>query len=415
MNFLLITQYYPPESGSASMRMSELGEYLATQGHAVTVVTGFPNYPQGKIYEGFKIRIFQKEVVNGVTVIRVPLYPTPFRKSFKHRMINYVSFMLTAVYGGLMAKKPDLTYYYSPPIFIGITTWVLKIFYRVPTVVEINDLWPQAPIALGVIKNKFLISMAEFLEKFVYRKTDYLFFYSHTHRKTIVGKGIPETKTDIHQLWVDTKHFEPKDGYKVESIKERYGFKNKFVVMYAGIIGMAQGMNVIIKVAQQVMATNPDILFAIVGDGGEKKALVQEALERGLGNILFIPFQPVSDIPFFLSAADVLFAHLVSAPHRLGTIPAKVLAYMSMGKPLVVAVEGETADLLERSQAGIAVKPGYPDGIAEAVLNLYQNKEMRMEMGARGRKYAEQHFDREVLLGSLERHLIKIARAREKK
>ena len=207
MNILLLTQYYPPEPGSASMRISEISQYLATQGHDVTVVTGFPNYPQGKIYKGYKIKILQKEKVSGVNIIRVPLYPTPYRRSFKYRMLNHISFMLTAIYGGLLAKRPDVIYFYSPPLFLGFTAWVLKKFYRVPTMVEINDPWPQAPIALGIIKNRAVIRLAEGFEKFVYKKTYYLFFYSHTHRKTIVDKGIPCEKMEIHPLWMDTEQF----------------------------------------------------------------------------------------------------------------------------------------------------------------------------------------------------------------
>lgn len=252
MNILLLTQYYLPEPGSASMRMSELAEYLAARGHQVTVVTGFPNYPRGKIYNGYRMGLWrreskivsskgvrskeksveleglrdkesegvrservrsegqsQKSMGGKLSIIRVPLYPTIHRKSFKYRMVNHITFMLTAIYGGLLAKKSDLIYFYSPPLFLGITAYVLKKIYRIPTVVEINDLWPQAPIALGVIKNKFLITMAESFEKFVYKNTDYLFFYSHTHRKTIVNMGIPTSRTDIHTLWVDTNHFSP--------------------------------------------------------------------------------------------------------------------------------------------------------------------------------------------------------------
>ena len=223
MSILLITQYYPPEPGSASIKMSELAQYLAVKGHDVTVVTGFPNYPQGKIYKGYKIKILQKEKVSGVNIIRVPLYPTPYRRSFKHRMLNHISFMLTAIYGGLLSQKPDVIYFYSPPLFLGFTAWVLKKFYRVPTVVEINDLWPHAPIALGIIKNKIVIRLAEAFERFVYKKTDYLFFYSHTHRKTIVDRGIPREKTEIHPLWVDTEQFSGCGEDERREIREKYG------------------------------------------------------------------------------------------------------------------------------------------------------------------------------------------------
>jgi len=409
MNILLLTQYYPPEPGSASMRISEITQYLATQGHDVTVVTGFPNYPQGKIYKGYKIKILQKEKVSGVNIIRVPLYPTPYRRSFKHRMLNHISFMLTAIYGGLLSQKPDVIYFYSPPLFLGFTAWVLKKFYRVPTVVEINDLWPHAPIALGIIKNKIVIRLAEAFERFVYKKTHHLFFYSNTHRQTIVNKGISQKKTEIHPLWVDTEHFKESSKGISKRVREEYGLGNKFVVMYAGVIGLAQGLDVVIEAAGR-LRDNPEILFVLIGDGAEKAKLMEKVETERLSNVLFIPFQPVKEIPKFLSAADVLLAHLAPAPHRLGTIPAKVLSYMSMGKPLIVAAKGETADLVKNSGSGLVVEPKNPEQMAKAIISLYQNRELREVMGTKGRKYAVSHFDRGKLLEELEERLIEIGK-----
>jgi len=409
MNILLLTQYYPPEPGSASMRISEISQYLATQGHDVTVVTGFPNYPQGKIYKGYKIKILQKEKVSGVNIIRVPLYPTPYRRSFKHRMLNHISFMLTAIYGGLLSQKPDVIYFYSPPLFLGFTAWVLKKFYRVPTVVEINDLWPHAPIALGIIKNKIVIRLAEAFERFVYKKTDHLFFYSNTHRQTIVNKGISQKKTEIHPLWVDTEHFKESSKGISKRVREEYGLGNKFVVMYAGVIGLAQGLDVVIEAAGR-LRDNPEILFVLIGDGAEKAKLMEKVETERLSNVLFIPFQPVKEIPKFLSAADVLLAHLAPAPHRLGTIPAKVLAYMSMGKLLLVAAYGETADLVKNSGSGLVVEPKNPEQMVKAIISLYQNRELREVMGTKGRKYAVSHFDRGKLLEELEERLIEIGK-----
>jgi colanic acid biosynthesis glycosyl transferase WcaI len=433
INILLLTQYYPPEPGSASMRMGELSEYLAQRGHKVTVVTVFPNYPDGKVYEGHRMKIFSREREGGrrekgdgrgntgegkgeIEIIRVPLYVTSQRRSFRHRMLNHISFMLTAIYGGLLAKKPNVIYFYSPPLFLGFTAWVLKKFYRVPTVVEINDLWPQAPIALEIIKNKTAIQLAEGFERFVYKRTDYLFFYSHTHRGTIVDKGISGEKTEIHPLWVDTEHFCPLWGdgrgetgeRKTAGVRERYSLGDKFVVMYAGVIGLAQGLDVVIEAASR-LKDNPSIVFVLIGDGAEKADLVKKVKQEGLSNVLFIPFQPVEEIPKFLSAADVLLAHLAPAPHRLGTIPAKVLAYMSMGRPLLIAAQGETADLVKRSGAGIVVEPGDPEALAKGVLSLYRS-ENRNALGKAGREYALEHFDKEKLLGELERRLGEIGK-----
>lgn len=408
MKVLLLTQYYPPEPGSASMRMSELAEYLAERGHDVTVVTGFPNYPYGKIYNGYKMHIYQIKKVNGINLIRVPLFTTPKRRSFKHAMLNYTSFMLSSIYGGLLSKQPNLIYYYSPPLFLGFSAWLLSRLYKSPTIGEINDLWPDAPIALGIIKNKHVIWLAKRFERFVYENTNYLFFYSNTMRNAVVMKGVPEGKTEIYPLWVSTEHFSPRPLEEVESIRDQYGFKGKFVIMYTGNIGLAQGLRMIIDAAAQ-LKNYQDILFALVGGGVEKESLMEEVYERKLNNVIFIPFQPVSVIPQFLSAADVLIAHLAPAPHRLGTIPAKVLAYMSVGKPLLIAAEGETADLIRKSESGVVVTPGNPEAIARAVLYFYENKGACEEMGHKGRKYVQEYFDKKKLLKRLESRLKEIA------
>ncbi len=408
MKFLLLTQYYPPESGSASIKMSELAEYLASKGHDVTVVTGFPNYPYGKIYEGYKMKLYSKEKVRGVSVIRTPLYITDKRYSFKFRMINHTSFMITSIYGALIAKKPDLIYYYSPPLFLGFSAWIMSRIYRVPVVGEFNDLWPQAPIQLGIIKNKYIEKMALKFEKFVYNKTNFLFFYSETHRSSVIKRGVRLEKTEIHPLWISTDEFKPASKEDIYNIRKNFGLNNKFIIMYAGYIGKAQGLDILIETAEE-LNNYDDILFVIVGDGPEKDNLIKTAEILNLKNIKFIPFQPKNKIPAFLSSADVLFASLKPAPHRLGTIPAKVLAYMSIGKPLIVVAKGETENLIEKSKCGIAVDEENKIKIKEAILKLYRNKELREKMAANGREYALRNFDKNKVLSSLEKRLIEIA------
>jgi len=409
LRILLLSQYYPPESGSAAMKMSELADGLVSKGHPVTVVTGFPNYPKGKIFENYHRSFLKTEKINGVKVIRVPLIVPKIRANFIHRMLNHTSFMLTSIYGGIAAENPDLIYYYSPPLFLGFSAWILGKIYRVPTVVEINDLWPQAPIALGVLKNKFIIKFAEKFEKFVYNNTKHLFFYSRTMRNQVVAKGIPKNKTEIHPLWISTKEFSPASPEKISKIKEKYKLNGKFSLMYAGLIGLPQGLDILIEVANR-LKDNKDIIFVLVGGGAEEENIKEKSKKAGLENIRFIPFQPKEEIPTFLSSADVLFAHLNPAIFREGTIPGKVLAYMSMGKPLLVAVEGETNDLVIRSNSGLTAKPRDAKSITENLKKLCNNKDIRKEMGENARKYAIENFEKELLLKNLENKFIEIAR-----
>jgi len=389
--------------------MSELAEYLSKAGHRVTVVTGFPNYPRGKIYDGYKISLYKKEIIKGSNIIRTPLYFSSKRKNFIHRMINHTSFMLTCIYGGLLSEKPDLIYYYSPPLFLGISSWILSEFFKVPIVADVNDLWPEAPIALGIIKNKAIKKTAIKFEKFVYRKTNHLFLYSNIMKEKLIKKGVPENKIEIHPLWVATDEFSSFSENEVLKLKAEFGFNSKFNVMYAGYFGLAQGLDVIINAADR-LKNYDDISFVLLGDGPEKRALIKKAENFKLNNIKFVAFQPKEKTPFFLSAADVLFAHLDPAPHRLGTIPAKVLSYMSAGKPLIVAAKGETENLIRRIECGITVEPRNSQAIAEAVLEFYGNKELRKKMGSKGRDYAVQYFEKEKVLCKLEYRLVEIAK-----
>lgn len=413
MKFLLLTQYYFPEPGSAALKMRELAEFLAARGHTVSVVTGFPNYPYGRIYPGYKLRLCRREALNGVNLIRVALYPSGERRKFFKRMLNHLSFMLSAVFGGLRSGRPDLIYYYSPPLFTGFSGWILKLIFRVPLAAEINDLWPQAPIALGVIKNNFIKRAAFWFEKFVYRKTDHLFFYSRTMMRQVLDKGVPEAKTGISPLWVSTKEFSLRPPDEASALKNEFGWQEKSIVMYAGYIGMAQGLQIVIDLAKR-LKTRPGIIFVLVGDGPEKERLMQTAQEAGLSNLSFVPFQETARIPCFLSAADILFATLVPAEHRKGTIPAKILAYLSMEKPLLIAAEGEAAQVALESGGGRVVRPGDIEGISRAIIELIDNSRERQEMAKKARRYVLDNFDKEKICLALEKRLIEIAGQKNK-
>ena len=391
------------------MRMSELGEYLAERGHEVTVVTGFPNYPDGVVYEGYRRSIYRRERINGVDVIRVFLLTTTRRRRFGPRLASYLSFMITSIFGGLRAGRADILYFYSPPLFLGISAWILGRCFGIPTVVEVNDLWPQAPIALGVLRDQRLIGIAEAVERFLYHKVDHIFVYSNLMRQALIDKGVPKDKTEIRPLWVDASFFAPRPEAESIVVRQQHDLGGRFVVMYAGNIGLAQGMDTVIECAR-ILGEPPDILFVLVGEGAEKPHLQQQAEDLELENVLFIDYQPVSIIPQFLSAADVLLVHLDPAPHRLGTIPAKVLAYMSVGRPVLMAAEGEAADLVLRSGAGTVVRPRDPLGMAEALRALQVDGEARNVAGERGRAHVLAHFDRSNLLQALEERLESIAR-----
>ena len=412
MKALLLSQYYPPEVGAASLKVSEIAEHLAEKGHQVTVVTGFPNYPEGVVYSGYRRKLCQKEKINGVRVVRTFLLTTRKRRSFKGRMANHLSFMVSSIFGALGAGRHDIVYVYSPPLFVGFSAYVVSRFFRASFLLDLHDLWPKAAVFLGVLKNPALIRTAEMFERFVYSKADRIFFQSERMRQDLVSQGVPSGKTEVHSLWVDTEFFKPVPREQAERIRLEYGMDNRLVVMYTGSIGPAQGLDTVIRTAS--LMKNDDVLFVFVGDGADRDKLVQMAQSERLNNVLFIPPQPVKMMPEFMSAADVLVAHLDKAPFRLGTVPGKLLNYMSCARPVLAGLEGAGADIIAGNECGIVVAPQEPEAMALAITQL-KEPELRGRMGEAGRAAAVAYYDRKKILSDLERRLEAIAASRRRR
>jgi len=410
VKILLMTQYYSPEGGSCAAHMAEMAEYLAMKGHNVTVVTGFPNYPNGKVYTGYRRRFLQREKINDVIVIRTFVFVTTERHSFGPRMANYLSFMLTAIWGGLKSGRHELIYFYSPPLFLGVTASLLGLVWKVPVIMELNDLWPRAPISLGVIKNRIFIKVAEFLEAFIYKHTSKIFSYSKRMRQEILKTGISENKVEIHNLWIDSETFKPVSKEEAQQIRKEFGLNGKFVVMYTGLVGMAQGLDTLVDSAGLLkMRDIHNIIIAIVGGGPERDNLIARAKKKELDNILFVDQQPRNRMASFMSAADILVSHLRGAPHRVGTIPAKILSYMAAGKPVLVGAEGEAADLIKQYNCGIAVLPDDSASMSEAIICLSETSEQRLrEMSQYGQAAVKDIYEKKKVLALLERRLINL-------
>ena len=408
MKALLLTQYYPPEVGAASQKVAELAEFLAERGHQATVVTGFPNYPGGVVYEGYRRKLYQREQVNGVQVVRTFLLTTRNRRSFRGRMRNHVSFMVSSIFGALGSGRHDLVYVYSPPVFLGFSAYVVSRLFRAPFVLDLHDLWPKAPIFLGMLKNPMLIRMAERFEKFVYAKADRIFFQSDRMRQDVISRGVPEAKTELHTLWVDSDFFKPAAPQEAARLRHEHAMGDRLVVMYTGSIGPAQGLDTVIKTAALMKSRGQDdVLFVLVGDGADRARLIQIAEADELSNVLFIPSQPVKMMPAYMSAGDVLVAHLDKAPFRLGTVPGKLLTYMSCARPVLAGLEGEGADLIRRNDCGVVAEPQNPEAMAQAIMQMSDPK-VRRRMGETGRAAAVAQFDRKVVLNDLEGRLREI-------
>ena len=401
MRILLLTQYFPPEAGSAAAKMAEMAHYLTAGGHQVSVVSQVPCYPAGVVYPGYEGAWFRREHHNGIQVTRTWSYASPERSKFKPRFFNYASFMGTALAGILAGPRPDIILVYSPPLFLGLTaTWASKM-WRCPFVFWVNDLWPRAALHLGFMQEGPLYRLACAMEEYIYRHAARIFVYSRRMLEEVVADGCHREKIEYHPLWIDTEVFHP-DPAGAARVRQQYGWGDKFVILYGGNIGLAQGLDVFVEAAR-LLREHPDLHFVIVGSGVEKETLEGLVRDYGLTNFEFIGQQPKDQVLAYFSAADLLFAHLKEAPHRVGTVPEKILAYMACGRPVPMAAqEGAAAAVIREHDCGVTVPPDDPEAVAQAVLALSGRRPELHEMGARGRQATELHFAGPKVLTGME-------------
>jgi colanic acid biosynthesis glycosyl transferase WcaI len=410
MHIMLLSQYFPPETGSASLKMAEMAHYLTGRGHQVSVVSQIPSYPTGVTYPGYKGAWFRRELNNGFRITRTWSYASPERQQFWPRFWNYASFSGTAIGGILAGPRPDIILVYSPPLFLGLTATIIKGIWHCPFVFWVNDLWPRAALSLKFMQEGALYHGACALERFIYREATRIFVYSQHMAAEVAANGAAQAKIECHPLWIDTDIFKPAPG-EASRIRAQYGWGQKFVVLYGGNIGLAQGLDVLVASAR-LLREVPDIHFVIVGSGPEKESLMHQVRDSGLANVEFVDHQPKDRVPAFFSAADTLFAHLKAAPHRVGTIPEKILAYMACGRPVLMAAqEGAAAEVIRTHGCGRTVLPENPEALAQAISSLYRSRLENEPLGMKGRQAIETHFSGDKILQVMEASLTKIVEA----
>jgi colanic acid biosynthesis glycosyl transferase WcaI len=408
MRILLLTQYFPPEAGSAAAKMAEMAEYLQNRGHQVEVVSQIPSYPQGVVYPGYKGAWYRREQKNGVCTKRTWSYASPERDRFKPRLANYVSFMGTALAAMLAGDRPDLMLVYSPPLFLGLTAAWAGAIWDCPFIFWVNDLWPRAALSLNFMQEGPLYRWACALESYIYRRAARIFVYSGQMLEEVVRGGASLAKLECHPLWIDTRVFHP-DPEGAAQVRQEYGWQGKFVVLYGGNLGLAQGLDVLIESAR-LLRDNQDIYFVLLGGGVAKDNLADLVAEYRLGNVEFIPHRPKEQVPAFFSAADLLFAHLKAAPHRVGTVPEKILAYMACGRPVLMAAqEGAALEVIRKHRCGLTAPPDNPEAVAQAILSLYQDPSRVEPLGRAGRRAVASHFAGPVVLTAMEASMVNLA------
>jgi glycosyltransferase involved in cell wall biosynthesis len=388
MRILFITQWFQPEQMFKGLPFAK---ELLKLGHEVEVLTGFPNYPEGKIYNGYKIRFLQRETIDGVPVIRVPLYPSHDRSGWR-RFVNYVSFALSAaIIGPWVVKKADVAYVYHPPATIGFPAAMIKLLRGIPFVYDIQDLWPDTLTATGMFTNKLGLWLVDRWCRFVYWAANKIIVLSPGFKNALIERGVPGDKIKVIYNWVDDTMV--KQVPKNPALAAKLGLDGKFNIAFAGNMGKAQALEAVIVAANILKNEYPNLQFVFVGTGVEVENLKIKTHDAGLENILFIPQQPLSEMGAILALADVLLVHLKDAPLFRITIPSKIQAYMAAGRPVLVGVRGDAADLVINAKAGFSCLPQDAESIADGVRKFIKMSRQELDaMGENGRKFYQQEL-----------------------
>ena len=323
---LLLTQWFDPEPTFKGMVFAR---ELVRQGFEVEVLTGFPNYPGGKVYPGYRIKLLQREVIDGVQVTRVPLYPNHDQSAIK-RVLNYVSFAASSlVYGLLMARRADVIYAYHPPLTIGITASLIRLFRRIPVVYDIQDMWPDTLRATGMLNNAHALNVVEAVCQWVYRRVDHIVVLSPGFKRLLMQRGVPETKINVIYNWADEVALAAPQG----QLPANFPSAEQFRIVFAGNMGKAQALDAVLDAAALLQARGSRVCFVMLGGGVEVNRLKQRTVDLKLHNVLFLPPVPMTEVGTLLHAADALLVHLRKDPLFEITIPSKTQAYMTVGKP----------------------------------------------------------------------------------
>ncbi|NLI92259.1 MAG: glycosyltransferase family 4 protein [Peptococcaceae bacterium] len=388
MRILLLTQYFTPEKGAAQVRLWELAKGLKNEGHEVTVVTAFPNHPTGIIPTEYRGKRFAQEEMDGVKVLRTWIYPVK-RGRFWLRLCNYFSFVFSSLYGIFRSGKQDLIVVESPPLFIGFSAIIASFFKKAPYIFNVSDLWPESAVQLGLVTNKHLIRMSEWLEAYFYRKAFKLSAQTQGIVEGLKKKGVSSEDILFLPNGVDTDLFRPRE--KDTDLEESLGLQGKNVILYAGTMGYAHGIETALEAAD-ILRKEKDIFFLFVGDGSERPRLEEISREKNLPNIRFVDFQPLEEIPRYYSLSIINLSTLRRYKLSEGVRPSKVFPALASGQPLIYVGEGEGAEIVKESGGGIVLEPENPELLAETILKLLSNPGYCRELSGKGREYVIQHY-----------------------
>jgi len=404
---ILLTQWFDPEPTFKGLLFAR---ELQARGYNVEVVTGFPNYPGGKLYPGFRLRWIQREVASGISITRLPLYPSHDNRALP-RIANYLSFCLSAsLYLTFFARRADLLYAYHPPLTVGLAAAMAKLFRRTPTVLDVQDMWPDTLSATGMLDAPLPLRIVSVVCSWVYARMTHIVVLSPGFKRLLIGRGVPAEKVTTIYNWADEGAILAA-GHNRPVLMPDNG---RFRLLFAGNMGLAQNLGVVLDAAKIVAATNSTVDFCFLGGGLETERIRQRARDEQLSCVHFFPKVSMAEVGSYLSAADCLLVNLRPDPLFEITIPSKTQAYMSAGRPIIIAVAGDAATLVEAANAGIAVPPGDAKALADAVLKMAAlDRQARTAMSKSARNYYDSHLSLRCGVSAFDRLFCDIMRGQK--
>jgi glycosyltransferase involved in cell wall biosynthesis len=399
LNILFLADNFPPERNAQASRVFERACYWIRWGHSVTVITCAPNFPEGKVFPGYRNRWYQVEHIRGIRVVRVKTYIAANAGTYK-RILDFLSYMVTAFLAGLLQSGPDVVVATSPQLFAAVAACALCFVRRRPFVLELSDLWPESVVAVGAMRHGLVLRWLEKLELFLYRRAVQIVALTAAFKNNLARRGVDPDKISVVVNGVELSMYSPRQ--KDPDLARRWGIEPQhFVVGYIGTLGLAHALENVLAAA--ALDGDPSIRFLFVGPGAERDKLAAMAAQRSLSNVIFIPAQPKERIPFFWGLCDLALVHLRNVPLFETVIPSKIFEAMGMGLPLLLASpKGEASQVLASTGAGIWVPPEDPHALHNAVVALKNNRSLGGELACRSRDsarlFTRERQARELLL-----------------
>lgn len=406
MKIYILTQYFPPETGAPQNRLFELALQLLAKGDEVIVLTAMPNYPEMRIKRGYRFRLWKTETISGIKVHRSAIFVSRARWVFA-RLLNYFSFVFTSFWLGLFKiKKGDYLFCESPPLFLGITAFALSKIKKISLIFNVSDLWPESAEKLGIVTNKFFLKKATGLEEFLYRKSELISgqtmgivdnIRSRFPQKEVLWLPNGVNTAEIISMQTDKQQWRRKNDFS----------EDDFLFFYGGILGHAQGLEVILKTADK-MRNEDRIKFIILGDGPEKESLMLIADHLELDNVFFYDSISRDKIPEILSSIDVSIIPLRKIELFKGAIPSKIFESLALKKPILLGVEGEAYNLfIKKGNCGLFYEPENAQSLTDAAQQISQDPDLCRQLGENGLNFVKEKFERSVIASKFRSELIK--------